>query len=147
MCLLDLDCAAQEQYLVDTLRFAADSPGYQELMRATAAAVAALASRGSDNALRHLFEVGAKAREPARSPMALAVARVAVRNTPLVLAALARDPNRDAAVGLLADGFDMIEEDFEEERFFVTVRRGYWQAEEGSVTREVGEMLVDRLDF
>ena len=26
----------------------------------------------------------------------------------------------------------MLEEDFDEERFFVTVRRGYWQAAEGA---------------
>jgi hypothetical protein len=116
-------------------------------MRATAAALAAVATRGSDNALRQLFDVGAAAREPVRSPVALAVARVAIRNTPLVLAALARDPDRDALVGLLADGFDMLEEDFEEERFFVTVRQAYWRAEEGSIDREVGEMLVNRLDF
>ena len=31
----------------------------------------------------------------------------------------------------------MLEEDFEEERFFVTVRRAYWQAPAGSPARAV----------
>lgn len=147
VCLLGINCASHEAYLGDTLRFAVENPGHQELMRASAAATAALASRGSDVALGYLLELGGPARDPARSPLALAAATVAIRNTPLVLAALERAGNRDAAMALLADGFDMLEEDFDEERFFATVRQGYWQAEDGSVTREIGQLLVERLEF
>ena len=53
---------------------------------------------------------------------------VALRNTPLVLKALEAVPDQKPSLLLLRDAFDMLEEDFEEERFFVTVRRGYWQA-------------------
>lgn len=147
VCLLGINCASHEAYLGDTLRFAVENPGHQELMRASAAATAALASRGSDVALGYLLELGGPARDPARSPLALAAATVAIRNTPLVLAALERAGNRDAAMALLADGFDMLEEDFDEERFFATVRQGYWQAEDGSATREIGQLLVERLEF
>ena len=42
---------------------------------------------------------------------------------------------RDAAISLIAEGFDMLEEDYEEESFFAAVRRGYWQAAESSPTR------------
>ena len=35
--------------------------------------------------------------------------------------------NADAAISLIGEGFDMLEEDYEEESFFAAVRRGYWQ--------------------
>ena len=41
----------------------------------------------------------------------------------------------------------MLEEDYEEESFFATVRRGYWQAAESSPTRRVGQALIDKLEF
>ncbi len=41
----------------------------------------------------------------------------------------------------------MLEEDFEEERFFVTVRRAYWQAPAGSPARTVCETLIRKLEF
>ena len=39
-----------------------------------------------------------------------------------------------AAVELLREAFDMLEEDFEEERFFVAVRRAYWASSRQGVT-------------
>ena len=53
----------------------------------------------------------------------------------------------DAAIELIAEGFDMLEEDYEEESFFVAVRRGYWQAAESSATRTVGQALIEKLEF
>ena len=41
----------------------------------------------------------------------------------------------------------MLEEDFEEERFFVTVRRAYWAAAAGSPARKIAETLIQRLEF
>ena len=52
-----------------------------------------------------------------------------------------------AAIDLVAEGFDMLEEDYEEEGFFAAVRRGYWQAPEESATRKVGQTLIDKLEF
>ena len=37
--------------------------------------------------------------------------------------------------------------DFDEERFFATVRRGYWKAPEGTPSRTVAEVLVQKLEF
>jgi hypothetical protein len=147
ICLLGVNCASHEEYLAGTLRFAAGSPGFQELMRGAAAAAAGLASNGSAAVLQTLFDVGSASDEPARAPLALAAATVSLRNTPLALATLEEYANQDDVLGLLADGFDMLEEDFEEEQFFATVRRRYWQAEEGSGFREVAERLIQRLEF
>ena len=69
--------------------------------------------------------------------MALGAGTIAIRNTPLMLSFLEGyhgSPTRRSS--LIAEGFDMLEEDYEEESFFVAVRRGYWQAAEGSPTRE-----------
>ena len=48
---------------------------------------------------------------------------------------------------LLRDAFDMLEEDFEEEQFFATVRRAYWQAPAGSPTRKRADALIQTLEF
>ncbi len=125
ICLLGVNCAVHEKFLAESLRFAAANIGWQELMRGTAAAVAALGSRGNAAALRLLFDVGAPSENQAvRGPMALAAATVAIRSTPMLLKLLEDYDNRSGAVELLAEGFDQLEEDFDEERFFATVRRG-----------------------
>lgn len=147
ICLLGVNCGAHEKYLADTLRFAVQNPGYQGLLRGTASAITALASRGSQVALQLLFDVAIPSENPARAPLALAVATAAIRNTPLLLTGLETYPNRNAAIELLAEGFDMLEEDLNEELFFVTVRHAYWQAADRSPAREVAEALVQKLEF
>ena len=147
ICLLGINCASHERYLSDTLHFAMQNRSFQELLRQTATAISALAARGNQNALRLLFDVGIPSDNPARAPLALAVAGAAIRNTPLLLATLERYSNRDGAIALLGEGFDMLEEDFNEELFFVTVRRGYWQAADGTPARAVSEALVQKLEF
>ena len=106
-----------------------------------------LAVSGNDEAMRTLIELGAPARDPARAAIALALGTVALRNTAVTLKVLEGDPNRDAAIELLRDAFDMLEEDFVEERFFVTVRRGFWQAAPGSPARALAEALIRKLEF
>jgi HEAT repeat protein len=147
ICLLGINCDAHLAYLVETLRFADKSTGYQELLRNTVAALVALANSGNVQALTALFEVGVSAVDPPRAPMALGVGTVAIRNTPLMLSFLESYKNADAAIGLIGEGFDMLEEDYEEESFFATVRRGYWSAAESSQTRRIGQALIDRLEF
>ena len=87
------------------------------------------------------------ARDPARAPIALGVGLVAIRNTALLMRVLEERRDLDGAVLLLRDAFDMLEEDYEEERFFAAVRRAYWEAGEGSATRTVAEALIRRLEF
>jgi HEAT repeat protein len=147
ICLLGINCEAHVPYLIDTLRFADQNPGYQELLRNAVAALVALANSGNTQALTALFEVGVGAVDPPRAPMALGVGTIAIRNTPLMLSFLEGYKNTDAAISLIGEGFDMLEEDYEEESFFAAVRRGYWQAAESSPTRRVGQALIEKLEF
>jgi hypothetical protein len=147
ICLLGVNCESHENYLAQTLRFADSNPGFQELLRGAATGLAALGVAGRGSATSTLFEVGIPSRDPTRAPVALGVATVALRNTPLMLSTLERHPARGGALELLAEGFDMLEEDLDKERFFALVRRTYWQSDEGSPTRDLMETLIGKLDF
>jgi HEAT repeat protein len=147
ICLIGVNCESHQKFVIDTMTFATTNIGFQDLLRASAKALAALAVSGREDAMTGLLETGIPARDPARSPLALALGTVAVRNTPLALRIIgARTDLRQSAL-LLRDAFDMLEEDFEEERFFATVRRGYWQAAEGSPARKIAETLIQVLEF
>jgi HEAT repeat protein len=147
ICLLGINCDAHLGFLIETLKFADKNPGYQALLRNTVAGLVALANSGGAQALRALVDVGIPSTDPPRAPMALGVGTVAIRNAPLMLSFLESHQNRGAAIDLVAEGFDMLEEDYEEEGFFAAVRRGYWQAPEESATRKVGQALIEKLEF
>lgn len=146
-CLITRDCSAHEDYLRKTLVFAASDTQYQPLLRSAGFALAALGSRGSTVALSALLDVAEPAVDPARAALALAVGHVVLRNPGVLLDVLAERPDRRAAVAVVQDAFDMLNEDFDEERFFVEVRRAYWAAAEGSVRRAVAQALIDTLEF
>ena len=54
---------------------------------------------------------------------------------------------KSAALALLKDGFDLVEEDVAEEVFYATVRATYWKADEGSGLRTAAALLIDGLAF
>ena len=110
-------------------------------------ALAVLAVSGREDALVELIQHGGPTHDPVRAPIALALGTVALRNAPLLLKVLEAEPLRDPAIELLRDAFDMLEEDFDEERFFATVRRSYWQAAAGSPARAVADALIRKLEF
>jgi HEAT repeat protein len=147
ICLLGLNCPAHVGYIDKTLRFAAKNSGFQPLLRSAAAAAEALGQSGNLDGVNLLFDVGVPSEDPVRAPVALALGAVALRNTPLVLSALEKRGDRERAILLLRDAFDMLEEPYEKERFFVAVRRAYWQAAEGSEPRKVAEALIEKLEF
>ena len=147
ICLLGLNCAAHQTYLVDALAFADKNTGYQELLRAAAAGLGALAVANHEEAAEALFRLGIPSNDPTRAPVALALATVALRNTPLMLRLLERRADRDEAIALMAEGFDMLEEDFAKERFFAAIRRAYWDTPEGAGRRALLQTLIGRLDF
>ncbi len=148
ICLLGINCNAHLTYLADTLRFAEKTPGFQELLRATSGCLAAVSVAATrEEPLAPLLQVGIQSRDPARAPLALSLATVAIRNSGLMLRYLESSPVRAGAVDLLRDGFDMLEEDFGEEQFFVAARRLYWSAPDGSPGRQLGELLIRTLEF
>jgi HEAT repeat protein len=147
ICLLGTNCSAHIGYLEKTLTYAETYPGYQDLLRGAAAGLGQIARQGNEDALRMLFDVGIPSQDPVRAPVTLALGLVALRNTPLMLKTLAARPDQAGAIGILAEAFDMLEEDLEEERFFVAVRRAYWAAADGSPTRRLCEQLITKLDF
>jgi HEAT repeat protein len=149
ICLLGMNCESQQKFLSETLRFADRNSGYQDSMRASAAALAQLAVGGAfeRGAVDVLFDVGTPSGESTRAPVSLAVATIALRRTPAMLSTLEARPDRDAAIGLLAEGFDGLTEDYEKERFFAFVRRSFREAAEGSPRRALIQTLIEKLDF
>lgn len=147
ICLLGVKCDVQHKYLSETLRYAGDTAGYQLLLRSAAHALGALATRGDQAALAALFDAGIPAADASRAPIALAIGEAAVRDPAATLRLLGERKDQAAAIELLRDAFDMLEEDFEEELFYVDVRRAYWAAAEGSTARQVAEAVIQKLEF
>lgn len=147
ICLLGINCEAHERYLVDALKFGIENPDFQPLLRSAANGLAALAVAGRPSALAALVDAGLPSRDPARAAIALALGTVSIRNTTAFLDWVATRPDLDAVGDLLRESFDMLEEDLDEERFYVTVRRRYWQAAEGSAVRKAAEAIIKKLEF
>ena len=147
ICLLGINCESHEGYLVETLKFSDKNIGFQELLRGAASGLGALGVAGHGEAVNALIEIGLPSRDPTRAPVALALATIALRNTTLMLSVLEKDSEPARAIAVVGEGFDMLEEDLEKERFFALVRRTYWQAAGGSSTRHLMQSLIGKLDF
>jgi HEAT repeat protein len=148
MCMLGVNCDGNRKYLDDSLRFSRSNDGFQVLLRASAHAMGAFAERGDQAAFKSLIDAGVGAGDQARGTIALALGAAAVRQPAALMTALAaRSTDRDAAIELLRDAFDMLEEDFAKETFYVTVRRAYWTAADGSGERRLAEAVLQKLEF
>ena len=150
ICLLGVNCGSHEGYLIETLKFSDKNPGFQELLRSAAAGLGALAVAGRIESAEALVQIGIPSGDPTRAPVALALATVALRNTPLMLKLLespARSADREQTIALLGEGFDMLEEDLDKERFFALVRRTYWDSPDKSPRRGLMQTLIGTLDF
>src|SRR5262249_56519620 len=118
-----------------------------EMLRSAAAGLGALAVAGHAEAAQAFADVGVPARDPTRAPLALALATVALRNTPLMMTLLEKGANRDGTLTLVSEGFDMLEEDLDKERFFALTRRTFWESAQGSPRRSLMQTLIGKLDF
>lgn len=146
LCLLGIDCAARIEFLISSLKFAASTDAHQPLLRAAAHALAMLAASGNREALGALLDTASGAPEPIRAPIALALGTVVLRDPSVILAALDRHPT-ELVGGLMRDAFDMLSEDFEEERFGGALRRVLWESPEGSDRRRAAAELAGILEF
>jgi HEAT repeat protein len=147
ICLLGVNCESHVSYLVDTLRFSDKNPGFQELLRGAAAGLAALAVAGHIEAAQALVDIGVPSTDPTRAPLSLALATVALRNMQLTMTMLQKQSDRQKPIGLLAEGFDMLEEDLDKERFFAFTRHTYWESTNDLPRRALMQTLIGNLDF
>jgi HEAT repeat protein len=147
LCLLGNNCEAQREVLVRTLRLTDRPAGFLELLRTSASGLSALAVNGDVEAGRALFDIGVPAADPVRTPVALALARLAVSKPLAVVALVEQREDRDRALQLLRDGFDLLEDDFSEEQFFVAVRNAYFTEPEGSARRMMIQAVINTLEF
>jgi HEAT repeat protein len=147
ICLLGVNCSSHQGYLEKSLSFSMENDGFRDLLRASTSGLAALAIAGNASAVTVLLDKGVPSRDPGRAAIALALGAVALRNTAIVLQVLQTQADPKAAVLLLGESFDMLEEDLEEERFYATVRRGYWAAPVKGPARKIAETLIQTLDF
>ena len=146
ICGLGSNCDGHARFVRESLDFAAHNLGYQELARSSATALADLSAIGRTEALPALFALGMPANDPVRAPIALATGQAVMRNPGQLLAIIPDLPRQDATV-LLRDAFDMLEEDYAEERFFATVRRQYWEALPEAPMRAAAQVLITALEF
>ena len=148
-CLMNVDCPSQLPYIIDALGYGAEvaQDGGQELLRSAATALGALAMREHREALDALFDVGATAADTVRAPIALALGTVALRNPEYVVEMLGKRADLDRALLLLRDAFDMLDEDFAEERFYILMRSRYWLSPEGSRAQQIAELAIQILEF
>jgi HEAT repeats/PBS lyase HEAT-like repeat len=149
LCLLGVSGATNEDYLTKALVFGVTTPGYQPMLRGAASGLGVLAIRRDNKAaVATLLDAGVPAKDPARAPIALALGTVAFRHPTVLLDVLETRTDRDGAIDLLRDAFDMLaSEDYALERFFVEVRHGYWAAPAGSPRRALFESLIQKLEF
>lgn len=146
ICGLGSNCDGHARFVRESLEFAANNLGYQELARSSATALADLSAIGRVEALPALFALGMPANDPVRAPIALATGRAVMRNPGQLLAIVPGLPRQQATL-LLRDAFDMLEEDYAEERFFATVRRQYWEASPEAPVRAAAQVLITALEF
>jgi HEAT repeat protein len=147
LCLQGIDCAARLAYLASTLDFAAATPGYEALLRGAVHGLAVLASTGNEKALATMFDEGIRSREAARGPIALGVGLVALRRADVVMKVLGQRSDPGPALELLRDAFDMLSEDFEEERFAFEIRRMLAAPSADASVRRLGERLLTELEY
>jgi hypothetical protein len=127
---------------------ASSDEGRPTTVRGAIDALEAVAQNRNEAALAAL--VGLAARQSAlRERIAVAVASVALRQPDWVVERIgaAEEPTRESVIAMLKDGFDSLDEDFNEEQFFAAVRAGYWRAGDGSSPRTLAATLIQRLEF
>ena len=147
ICLLGINCESHENFLSESLKFAEKTTGFQELLRAAASGLAALGVAGRKEAAQRLFTVGIPSSDPTRAPSRSRWRRSRCGRRRSWSRRSKQHPDRENAIALLAEGFDMLEEDLDKERFFALARRTYWESANASPRRVLMQTLIGKLDF
>jgi HEAT repeat protein len=118
------------------------------VLRAGIGGLTSIAGGGNQAATAALVGLGSRG-GVLRDQAAIGLGTIAVMDPDSMIAWLDRAPqaSREAAIALIKDGFDDLEEDFGEEQFFAAARAAYWKAAEGSDTRSLAALLIQRLEF
>jgi hypothetical protein len=142
-CLLGEMCAQHIAALV-----AAVNDTRASTVRGAVDALEVVAQNRTEAALSALYKLAAPEGQ-LRERVAVAIASVALRQPDWIVEWLnkADDSTRASVVTMLKDGFDSLEEDFNEEQFFASVRAGYWRASDGSSARSLSQTLLQKLEF
>ena len=135
--------------IVKSIVEAASAPGASAaVVRATVTGLSAMAAGGNYAATGALLTLSSRG-GGLRDESALGFGAAAVRNPDHLLAWLnaAAAPTRAAAVDLLKQAFEDLEEDFGEEQFYAATRASYWAAADGSPGRTLAASLIQTLEF
>ena len=146
-CLMKIDCERQEAFLKESLRFALQDAGSLPLLRGVAHALGMLAMNERPWALGALLDAAAVATDGGREPLALTIGLVSLRRPALLLDVVSGRAETAKTLDVLLEAFDMLSEDFEEERFYVEIRNAFWSAPEGSPRRKTAEAVIATLEF
>ena len=143
-CLAGDRCEANLKQLVEPA-VAVRAPA--AVVRAAVTGISAMAAGGYEPAIPALVSLGSRQDVSESASLALAVA--ALRQPVRVITWLnaAGEAERAAAILMLKDGFDRLDEDYAEEQFFAAARASYWSAAENSPGRGLAATLIQALEF
>jgi len=144
-CLIGEMC---KEHLSALVAAASENDARTSVARGAVDALEALAQSRNDPALAAIVTLSA-GQGTLRERMAVAFSSAALRQPDWVVEWIDKAPEstRESAIELLKDGFDSLDESFDEEQFFAAVRAGYWRAAEGSDSRSLAATLIQRLEF
>jgi len=144
-CMAGQQCDAAIKAIVDAVSAPSVTAAVVRAGLSGLTAIAEIRNQTATAALVSVAERGGVVRDQA----AIGIATVAVTDPDYFIAWLDRAPQktRESAMVLLKDGFDDLEEDFGEEQFFAAARAAYWKAADGSDTRSLASLLIQRLEF
>ncbi len=144
-CLLGEGC---DRHLAELMTMATMPGASWSVVRAAVNALSVLAVEGDLRALSVLYGLG-RQDSAMREVVGVGIGVVALRRPDLMLEWLERTQEETIvpAVDLLKEGFNRLEEDFAKEQFFAVVRATYWKTGDGSATRRLAAMLIQRLEF
>jgi hypothetical protein len=144
-CLVGEMCAESVASLVAA---ASSEEGRPSTIGGAIDALEAIAQSRNEAALSALVTLGMK-QTALRERVAVSVASVALRQPDWMVERIgaADASTRETIITMLKDGFDSLDEDFNEEQFFAAVRAGYWRAADGSAGRTLAATLIQRLEF